>query len=146
MNTIVLPRAWQQQPGGGSSGQYLIDHHMLDKAWWVVKPTDFRCADFRFHCRLLQVSFTGSGTAGQKMLEALTRRPSLIDLYLIPFTKVGSLSPQGSSFVSMQASASKLRPTCLVHSSVTMATPRSRASMLFILNSCRESFLPAENQ
>ncbi|CAL1149169.1 unnamed protein product [Cladocopium goreaui] len=43
--------------GGGSSGQYLIDHHMLDK-----------------------VSFTGSGTAGQKMLEA---------------------------------SASKLRPTCL---------------------------------
>ena len=47
---------------------------------------------------------------------------------------------------SWQASASKLRPTCLVHSSVTMATPRSRASMLFILKSGRESFLPAENQ
>ncbi|CAK9096591.1 unnamed protein product [Durusdinium trenchii] len=43
--------------GGGSTGQYLIDHSMLDK-----------------------VSFTGSGSAGQKMLEA---------------------------------SASKLRPTCL---------------------------------
>eukprot|EP00913_Durusdinium_trenchii_P035777 g33478.t1 len=48
--------------GGGSTGQYLIDHSMLDK-----------------------VSFTGSGSAGQKMLEA---------------------------------SASKLRPTCLVRLSI----------------------------
>lgn len=49
--------------GGGSTGQYLIDHASLDKA---AKGPEIRFRPASF----CQVSFTGSGMAGQKMLEA----------------------------------------------------------------------------